>query len=676
MSTDDGDFSDPASRAPGAKSGVAAEKARAALPDGGATRTIATGSVIGALIVIGVLGGIHAAAFDRWNAAPEVPYESGWGAISIGRIAVVAVDLLVVISLLARLGGANAWLWMRRWSRGAAGLMLLASLGVAAALEASGELRRAVIKEFGKVPGGLTRLQTFEQAKVEWNRKFAAFQGPAQTAEFFAGAWRRQGSLGLNDVRRVALRRDGAGMRIRVWHECQPGAAACDAGDAPAQVRAGADGKVESIEAEVPFRDGRIWLRMAAGRHTGLPAVIVTQVYFASLPERQVSSGRDAPLLRQKPGVPITEFVGDWARSVRGEVDDFTRLAVLTRGARGLAVHAWARCPEAPECDLGERPALLDLEPDGRVLEARVRFERPNRILSITLEPPHKGAFEAVSEIARYAPRSDQSTRGWRSASQSVSTSGARSVLVRGVAAVAQPAGVPTAGPVPAAAPVATACGDAPTLHEAATLGCEARLRELFQASPAALESRNTQGQTALAAAVLKGRIDAVRALLSMGADANAPIRFSAGARPNASGLERAQRPELAEGSTPLILAQDAAVAALLLRFGADARIKNSYGWSALFYYTHHGSLEMVETLLAAGAAINDTADVDPSHAGSTPLMWAAYMNRTAHLQLLLRHRARVDIRDRAGKTALDYARGFGHQEAIGLLTAAATASR
>ena len=136
-----------------------------------------------------------------------------------------------------------------------------------------------------------------------------------------------------------------------------------------------------------------------------------------------------------------------------------------------------------------------------------------------------------------------------------------------------------------AAAPVATACGDAPTLHEAATLGCEARLRELFQASPAALESRNTQGQTALAAAVLKRRIDAVRALLSMGADANAPIRFSAGARPNASGLERAQRPELAEGSTPLILAQDAAGAALLLRFGADARIKNSYGWSALFAF-------------------------------------------------------------------------------------------
>ena len=675
MSTDDGDFSDPASRAPWAKSGVAAEKARVAVPDGGATRRLDMGSVIGVLIVVGVLGGINAAAFDRWNAAPEVPYESGWAAISIARIAVVAVDLLVVLALLARLGGASAWLRVR-WGRRAAGFLLIAALSVAAALEASGELRRAVIQRFGKVPGGLTRMQTFELAKVEWNRKFATFQGPAQPAEFFAGMWRRQGTLGLSDVRRVVLRRDGAGMRIRVWHECQPGAAACDAGDAPAQVRASADGKIESIEAEVPFRDGRIWLRMAAGRHASQPAVIVTQVYFASLPEWQVSSGRDAPLLRQKPAAPIAEFAGDWSRAARGEVDDFTRLAVRPSGARGLTVHAWARCAESPECDLGERPALLELEADGHVLEARVRFERPERILSITLEPPHEGVFEAASEIARYAPVSGQTTRDWRGASQTVSTSGARSVLVRGIAAVPEPPGVPAAVAAPARAPVATTCGDAPTLHEAAALGCEARPRELFQARPAELESRNARGQTALAAAVLKGRIAAARVLLSMGADANAPIRFAAGARPDASGLERAQRPELAEGSTPLIMAQDAAITALLLRFGADTRIKNSYGWSALFYYTHHGSVEMIETLLAGGAAINDTADVDPSHAGSTPLMWAAYMNRTAHLQVLLRHKARVDIRDRAGKTALDYARGFGHQEAIRLLTAAATASR
>lgn len=46
-------------------------------------------------------------------------------------------------------------------------------------------------------------------------------------------------------------------------------------------------------------------------------------------------------------------------------------------------------------------------------------------------------------------------------------------------------------------------------------------------------------------------------------------------------------------------------------------------------------------------------------------------MNRTAHLQALLKHKPRLDMRDRAGKNALDYARGFGHQEAVRLLSSA-----
>ena len=169
---------------------------------------------------------------------------------------------------------------------------------------------------------------------------------------------------------------------------------------------------------------------------------------------------------------------------------------------------------------------------------------------------------------------------------------------------------------------------------------------------------------------MLRNQHGAAERLLKAGADANAAISFAAGARPNASGLQRAQQPELAAGSTPLIMARDAAMAALLLRFGADTKLKNDYGWSALFYFTHHGSVEMLDTLLGAGAEVNDTAIVDPSHAGSTPLMWAAYMNRPAHLQVLLKYKARLDMRDRAGKTALDYARGFGHQEPIRLLTA------
>jgi ankyrin repeat protein len=172
---------------------------------------------------------------------------------------------------------------------------------------------------------------------------------------------------------------------------------------------------------------------------------------------------------------------------------------------------------------------------------------------------------------------------------------------------------------------------------------------------------------------VLQNKPDMVKALLAQGADINAPIRFGEGEWPVSSGLQRAQRPELAAGSTPLIMARDAAMVSLLLQAGAERNVKNGYGWSAVFYYTHHGSVEMLDTLLAAGADINATADVDPSHRGTTALMWAAYMNRPAHLQMLLKYQPKRDIRDAAGKTALDYAKGFGHAEAVRLLSAPAS---
>ena len=132
-----------------------------------------------------------------------------------------------------------------------------------------------------------------------------------------------------------------------------------------------------------------------------------------------------------------------------------------------------------------------------------------------------------------------------------------------------------------------------------------------------------------------------------------------------------AQSPELAVNTTSLMLAKSAAMTALLLRYGADPALKNDYGWSAIFYHTRNGTPEMLTLLLGAGANINDTADVDPSHAGSTPLMWAAFMNRGPQLEELLRYRPRLDMRDRAGNTALDYATRFKHTDVVMRLKAA-----
>ena len=51
---------------------------------------------------------------------------------------------------------------------------------------------------------------------------------------------------------------------------------------------------------------------------------------------------------------------------------------------------------------------------------------------------------------------------------------------------------------------------------------------------------------------------------------------------------------------------------------------------------------------------------------------WAAFMNLLPQLDALLEHKPRLDIRDRAGNTALDYAMRFRHDAAVARLKAAA----
>jgi ankyrin repeat protein len=216
-------------------------------------------------------------------------------------------------------------------------------------------------------------------------------------------------------------------------------------------------------------------------------------------------------------------------------------------------------------------------------------------------------------------------------------------------------------------------CNEA-SLHQAAAKQCLGRLEQLLTGRPGDIELRDPRGLTPLATAVLADRLESAELLLKARADVNALVRFAQGTAPRVGGLAKAQTPELAEFSTPLILAKSAPMATLLLRHRADPRLKNDYGWSAIFYFTRNGTPDMIDILIAGGANINDTADVDPSHAGSTPLMWAAFMNLLPQLDALLRHRPRLDIRDRAGNTALDYATRFKHTEAIARLKAAATA--
>jgi hypothetical protein len=532
----------------------------------------------------------------------------------------------------------------------------------------------AALTAAGLTPPVVTREQGFDMAKAGYERSFPDFAGEPQPAAYFEGVWRRQGRLYHSDLRRLEVRRNGDEMQVRIWHECNPGGAPCAAGEVAAQVARSADGLIASLAATVEIPEGRLWMRMARGRKQDDSAVIVTQVYLRERPEWQVSSGGAVELWREKLPVPVADFLGDWARSFPGEIGDFTRLSLRETAPGSHAMRAWARCEEKRECDLGEAPLQVEVEAEtGLVRAVRSRFSSKGRELLVSLEPPRQGRSFAVTENSEITFETVVVPQG-RSSSRSVVREKGRSTATRRIALhrghPAEPfAAVVAAGPLGVApvaegGPVREDCAGIDDLHLAVMRDCIDRQGSL----KAGLEQRNRLGQTPLALAVLQNKPVMVKSLLAQGADINAPIRFGEGEWPVSSGLQRAQRPELAAGSTPLIMARDAAMVSLLLQAGADMNVKNGYGWSAVFYYTHHGSVEMLDTLLAAGADINATADVDPSHRGTTALMWAAYMNRTAHLQTLLKYQPKRDVRDAAGKTALDYAKGFGHAEAVRLL--------
>src|SRR5205814_2064154 len=87
-----------------------------------------------------------------------------------------------------------------------------------------------------------------------------------------------------------------------------------------------------------------------------------------------------------------------------------------------------------------------------------------------------------------------------------------------------------------------------------------------------------------------------------------------------------------------------------------------------------NGNLEMVRTLIEAGADINEKNGGDNF---STPLMFAVYLggtrDRTEIIKLLLESGADVNRRNNSGKTALMYAACVGNTKAIELLIAHGT---
>jgi len=153
--------------------------------------------------------------------------------------------------------------------------------------------------------------------------------------------------------------------------------------------------------------------------------------------------------------------------------------------------------------------------------------------------------------------------------------------------------------------------------------------------------------------AAAAGNTNAIKELLAGGADPNTPLG--------------------GPGWTPLMIAaveghQEAV--SILLKAGANANAKNNLGRTALMFASTHGYVEIAQVLLEHGAQPNV---VPNDNTGWTALIVSARTGRIATVRLLLRHGADRTIKDKGGKTALDWAEAQGHADVARILTEVTT---
>ena len=142
---------------------------------------------------------------------------------------------------------------------------------------------------------------------------------------------------------------------------------------------------------------------------------------------------------------------------------------------------------------------------------------------------------------------------------------------------------------------------------------------------------RNTDGSTPLQWAVYEGNAKEVRRLLDAGADVSLANDY---------------------GATAMSLAAevgDAAILKLLLEAGANADSPNADGQTALMAVARTGNVDAARLLLDHGA----TLDAREKFGGQTALMWASARRHPEMMELLIARGAAVDARS----TDRDYQR-------------------
>jgi hypothetical protein len=155
--------------------------------------------------------------------------------------------------------------------------------------------------------------------------------------------------------------------------------------------------------------------------------------------------------------------------------------------------------------------------------------------------------------------------------------------------------------------------------------------------------------------------------MLEQGAKPNAQLRTPTLFRAHTPG-----EPTLGQGATPLMRAAkngDAAAMRLLLEHGADPTLAQKNHTTALMlaaglgrglgvfakdYATEGQMVEGLKVLLDQHVDVNAVND-----SGQTALHFAA-LNSDATVKLLAEHGAELDVKDKQGRTPLDFALGGG----------------
>ncbi len=220
-------------------------------------------------------------------------------------------------------------------------------------------------------------------------------------------------------------------------------------------------------------------------------------------------------------------------------------------------------------------------------------------------------------------------------------------------------------------------------LGEAASDG-QLEVAKYLLSKGANVNARNESGETPLFQASIQGHLDVITALLDAGADPNATEPHSytpLSSVAEIGSLAEDRRAEVmrllvSRGADLKLRMRDATVLHLLARgshldamgavieLGLPVDVRTSAGLTPLHSAVQGDEYRSIPYLVSKGADVNAG-----SNDGTTPLMKAAGLGYPKSVSELLKCKARLDLKNKAGKTALDIARSKNNSEIVKLLS-------